>query len=506
MKLRYKALSFLMALLLLLSTLTGCTGYVDPLGYLKDATVKTIKNTLVGELLALLLDISDKGMISVEFGGTDLVQNLPESAELTLWLDNDDRKIAADGKMTLAGEKYDISAYIEETEMAVISSSFLGSNTLGVDFLSLKDDLKTSIFSNNSGTVFSDPTVSSASADRIEQIKKSFFKLIAYNEKTLDFADEVLEVFLDELTSYAANTRYKEDGYTHITLSINNDSLARALRATRDRLVKDRSFCKYLNELAETLDSMISAVSGVTSTEYTTKVRHFLTNEEDIDNLCQHIDDADAFVFEVKAAVKSFGMSLSEAELSFTQGGIKRFEGAVSLFEDEITLAVTLDGVARKLTYHVKEDGFRTYRAELSYQLTSAAACAEVKGELLANKRENTYTLTLEKGSETRVFGGSYDFDDEEMMLSVNTASVNGADKRISLKITLTEGEGVPMMPNYVNVAAIDVARFTPIYERAVKTRDRLLTDWQALGLSADVALRDLFGAIGLPEEISANS
>ena len=176
MKPKRKILALFLALVFLLSTLCSCTGYMDPLGYLKDATVKTVKKTFAGEVLALFLEIADKGRIDVEFGGTDLVQGLPEEAALTLWLDSDDRKLAADGAVTLDGKTYDLAAYLNENELALVSAAFLGSNTIGVDFLTLKEDLKTSIFSNNSGTVFSDPTISSASAERVEQIKKNLFK------------------------------------------------------------------------------------------------------------------------------------------------------------------------------------------------------------------------------------------------------------------------------------------------------------------------------------------
>lgn len=506
MNVKIKMTALLLALLLLLGTLVGCGGYVDPLGYLKDATEKTLKQTLVGEVLALLLDVSDKGSVAVDFGGTDLVQGLPEAAQLKLWIDADDRKLAADGKMTLKGQQYDLAAYLNETEMAVDSAAFLGSNTLGVDFLTLKDDLKTSIFSNNSGTAFADPAISAASADRVEQIKKSFFKLVAYSEKTVDFVDEVLETFLDELTSYAENVRYREDGYTHITLSINNDSLARALRATRNTLVKDRSFTQYLNDLAAALDTMVSASTGVTDTTYATQVRYFLSNEADINALCQRIDDAEPFTLKLNAAVKSFGMTLEDVRVTFTQSDVTRLSAALHLGEGDLGFDLTLDGVTRSFTYAVQKNGFRTYRADLVYRLSAPDVTAEIAGELLADKRAGTYSLTLHKGSETRVFGGKYDFGVDEMMLSVDSANVNGEEKRISLSLTLAADKGVPMMPKYVNVVTVDVKRFTPIYERAAKTCDQLLGDWSADAPSACGVWRDFLSAIGLPEEIPQKS
>ena len=420
MKIKLRIGAFLLAMLMLLSALSGCAGFANPLGYLKDSAEKTLKNALLGELLSLVLDVADKGKITVEFGGTDLVQDLPDAADLSLWLDAQSRKVVADGEMTLSGEKYDLAAYLNETEAVVVSSAFFGSNTLGVDFLTLKDDLKTSIFSNNSGTSFSNPDVSAASADRIQQIKKSFFKLLAYNEKTLDFADEVMDVFLSELTAYAENSRYKKDGYTHITLSVNNDSLARTLRATRAALVKDRSFGKYLNDLAATLDAMVSATTGITTTEYTTKVKYFLTSEADIDAICARIDNAEPFVFELKAAIKSFGMSLKDASLSFSQSGVTRVTAALHLDAEQIsTLDVTVDGVARSFGYRVVEDAFRNYRAELTYTKSVAGTTVtQVKGDLAANKRDKTYALTLTRGSDTRVFGGKYDFGGDAILIA----------------------------------------------------------------------------------------
>lgn len=504
MKIRLKITSFVLAMLLLLSAFVGCTGYVDPLGYLKDAAVKTLKSSFLGEVLALLFDVSNKGTIAVDFGGTDLVQNLPEALKLQLWVDAEDRKVAADGAVTLQGREYDVAAYLNENEMAVVSSAFLGSTTLGVDFLTLKKDLQTSIFSNNSGTVFSNPTISAASADRVEELKQGFFKLLASGEKSLDFVDEVLEVFLDELTSYAENSRYKEDGYTHITLSINNDSLARTLRATRAALVKDRSFCNYLNDLAATLDSMTSATTGVTSTEYTTKVKYFLSNEADINALCQRIDDADPFTLKLGAAVKSFGMSLEDVSVSFAQNDVMRLAAVLHLEENALSLDVTWDGIARKLTYAVVENGFRTYRAAITYQL-SGAATTELKGELLANKRDGSYTLTLEKGAEKRTLGGKYDFDSDKMMLSVERASIHGEEKKISLKISAVAGEGVPMTPEYVNLVKMDVTRYTPIFERSMKAR-LLWADWKLHGPKLHDVLGDVLGAIGLPEELPIRS
>ena len=60
----------------------------------------------------------------------------------------------------------------------------------------------------------------------------------------------------------------------------------------------------------------------------------------------------------------------------------------------------------------------------------------------------------------------------------------------------------MPTSPDYINVVSMDVTRFTPIYERAVQTREHLLATWDANALAPEAVIADLFLALGLPEEI----
>ena len=463
--------AFFLALLMLLCTLCSCTGALDPLGYLKDSVERTVKDSLAGQILDVFLGALEDGSVAVDFGGTDLLRGLPDAAKLKMWFNADNERVAADASLTLAGERFDAQAFLSETEAVVISPTFLGSNTLGVDFTTLQNDLKTSIFSNNSGTVFSHPEISSQLAERVKTVKDESFALLAASDDALDTADEILEFFLEALTTYATHMRYKEDGRTYITLEINNDSLSRALRATHEMVADDRSVSKFLVKIATAMDRILSAVTGVSDADYAARMNYFLNSEADIDEICLAVDEADPFMLSLKAGIRSFGMKLETLHVTFTQNYEKRLEADLMLAEkdDVSVLSVELDGVLHKLGYQVTEDTYRAFSAKLSYQRVGLEGEElMLTGDLKANKKERTYELSVSKGETSYAFAGSYLFETDETMLSVDSAAVNGERKKLSLKLHLNADEKPPAVPDYINVVKMDVTRFTPIYNRAM--------------------------------------
>ncbi|MBQ9779253.1 MAG: hypothetical protein IJW22_10090, partial [Clostridia bacterium] len=95
--------ALLLSLVFLLLSLAGCASAGSPLKYLKDCIKKNIDESLAGELLSFLLQTAQNGSIAIEFGGTDLVEGLPDSAKLSLWLNAEERLLAGDGALVLDG-------------------------------------------------------------------------------------------------------------------------------------------------------------------------------------------------------------------------------------------------------------------------------------------------------------------------------------------------------------------------------------------------------------------
>lgn len=501
-----KTIAFLLAILMLLGVLAGCAGALDPLGYLKDSLERTLRDSLAGQILGVLFDAVQGGSLALDFGGTDLVDGLPDAAKLKLWLDSDIEYAALDASLVLAGESFEMQAFLDEYEVAVISPTFLGSNTLGVDFETLEADLKNSIFSNNSGTAFSHPDVSAASATRVKAIKSSAFSLLDAIEDTPDSAEEVVEYFFEALAEYAAHTRHKENGCVYISLDITNDSLSRALRATHEMVAGDRSLVKFVQQIAKAVDSIYSAVTGVNDTSVADKVKYFLNSEADIDALCVKIDRAPAFTFALQARVRSFGMELETLRATLTQEGAVRADLALELAEEgeQSKLSLLLDGVLRELTLRVVKDNYRNYAAELAYRKTTDEGIVlSVTGELKANKREQTYTLSLTEGAQNRVLTGKYVLSDEETTLTVAGVTLNGEERTLSCSLSIKAQERAPQMPQYQNVVKMDVTRFTPIHERAVQSLDKFKALWQQASFTPHGVLAGVLGTLGLERELA---
>lgn len=489
----------MLALLMLLGTLCGCTGALDPLGYLKDSMERTLKDSLMGQVLDVFLGAIEEGSLALDFGGTELMGGLPDAAKLKLWFDADDERVAADASITLAGERFDVQTYLSETEAVVVSPAFLGSNTLGVDFTTLQNDLKTSIFSNNSGTVFSHPEISSSLAARINTAKDGGFFLMATPADTLDSADEIVDFFLEALSTYAMHMRYKEDGRTYITLEVNNDSLSRALRDTHEMVADDRSVTNFLKQIATTLDQITSAVSGVSDANYAARMNYFLNSEADIDEICLAIDEAEPFTLSLKAGIRSFGMNLETLNVTLMRNYEKHLEIALLLDEEDVsTLSVDYGGVSRKLTYRITEDSYRNFAAQLTYlRVDAEGGELALTGDLKANKKERSYELSVANGETGYLFKGEYLFETDETMLCVNSAAVNGVQKKLSLKLHLNADEKPPATPAYVNVVQMDVTRFTPIYNRVMSTSAQFALAFGKSGLLPWLIPEGVFDLMG---------
>lgn len=500
-----RAIALLLALCCCTGALFGCSRTGEPLIYVKDRAEYTLQESLVGELLSFLLQTLQGGSVKLTFGGTDLASGLPEEAELALFLNAEEERLAAIGAMKLNGALYDASLWVNNEHAVLNSPSFLGSNTLGMNFETLREDLKTSIFSNNSGTAYAIPEVTVATADSVIAFKESFFDLLASFDDTKELADEALECFLEILATNAQNTRYREKGRTYVSLTVDNDALSRSLRETRAVLVKNRAFCRELRGLAKSLDDLNAAREGVVSNEYTTKLEYFLTSESDMDAICLAIDSAAPFAFSLDATVRNFGGKLEVLDCRHLSDGktVLDLSLRVAPPDEQSTLAVTYLGVRRELSYQVQKDSFRDFEAELSYKKSTAdEVLLDVIGKLSANRRDDSFVFTLDKGSESRSFIGTYAFDEQQLALSVSQLNLNGEPHVCKLTLELQALAAMPEMPEYVNVVTIDSKRYTPIFERATQTNAALQQALEGAELTPYNLLGELLSLFGLEEEL----
>lgn len=508
MKRGIRLISLLLAVLLLGGTLTGCASVTRPLNYFKRALEKTVERRFGGDALELLPQMLEKGSLAITYGGTDLAETPLENAELKLYFDSEGQSVSAIGAVGVSGKRYDGKAFLTSEKLVVSSEAFFGSTDFGLDFANLEKDLANSIFRNNSNTAFADPRVGDGAAADINLLKNDFFT--AYNSvfDLLTLSDELAEEFLAVLTEYAPHNRYSRDGCWHLDLTVENVSLSRALRETRVRVVKDRDFCRELRELAKIKDDVISVRTGTRVNEWSVKVENFIASPLSMEDVCAKIDAMPAFSLTLNAAVGRWSRIIERVKVAFAYvGGERVFDFEADLTgESTNILRLTYGGAVRTLTYTVNKDGMRHYDAVLSYERSAEGGEREllITGALVADRKTDSFTLSLQKGEEARVFSGSFDKKIDSISVAITGVTVNGEARRFSLSVTVCAEDKAEKMPVYENLATVSEHRFQPISERMKKSASELKAAWGEEKAGWRSGLRFLLNVVGAPEEISA--
>lgn len=480
MKNIYRILAFSLAVLLLMMPLSACGVRRRPLHYLKSAITRTLSRSSAGEILSLFEDALAKGSLSFSFEGGDDASIGAGSA--ALYFNKEDGRLMADTALTLRGERYDVGAWLSEGELALTSTAFLGSTTLGVNLATLEQDLKNSIFRSNSGTTFANPRVDDRTDDAVMALVNGFFTLYRSTEALKPLLDERIDGFLKSLTEHAEYSRYTENGQVYIYLEVDNSMLSRALRDAWGEAVQDKAFVAKLRELAATRDAMSSALSGVTVDDYAARVERWIVSDAEIEALCAEIDNATPFTLTLSAAVRRLTARVTVFDLTYTAGDISR-GFLIDLSEkDGATLTLTRDGAADKLVWKTEKEGPRIYRATFAYSRTDGL---QRDGSFEVNRRKNEYTLSL-TGEKARTVKGNISLDRKGFSLSVDSMALGEERIDFTCALAVRPKADPPDMPSYVSLPTITEPRFTPVYNRASEARTRFAAALAESGVTPD--------------------
>ena len=504
MKFPLRLAALLLALLLLGGSLLGCAAVYKPLNYAKSALEKTLDRRFGGEMADVLLETIKNGSLELNYGGTDLAQTPLQAAQLKLWFNEDVKRIAAVGSATVGEKVYDGKVFLSDNELVLSSVAFFGSNDLGVNFNTLSKDLQNSIFRNN--TAFAHPDIDDRTGDDVKKLKNAFFTFYGSVGDVLQLSDELADDFLRILTEHATPTRYAQDGKVYISVKVDNTVLSRTLRDTRKKVISDRGFCRELRELAETRDAVLSVRQGTRVTEWGDKVENFIASDLSIEGICTKIDELTPFQLTADVRVGRMSGLIETATVNLVNGGQQVFDCALDLSaEDTNVIRVTYGEDTRILTYRVLEDGFRYYDAQITYEKKNAEGEVTVSANatLNADRSEDVFSLTLVKGEETRVFGGSFDKKIDGFEVAVKTVKINETDHRFALSLRIKSRDTVPDMPAYTNLAAINREDlFEPIYNRIKTAQKEFLQGWGTYEISPHNVLCFFLSVVGMEEEI----
>ena len=120
----------------------------------------------------------------------------------------------------------------------------------------------------------------------------------------------------------------------------------------------------------------------------------------------------------------------------------------------------------------------------------------------MADRKSDAFTLTLQKGDQTRVLEGGFDKKIDGFEVSVNTVTVNGEARRFSVSLAVKTDDKAEKMPVYVNLVTVTEAQFDPIAERATAARDAWKAAWDGTELSTRAVLSYFLTVAGVEEEI----
>lgn len=496
MKKTKRIVCLLLTAAILLPLLVGCASAKRPLEYFKNAMERTLDDSVLGEAIALLGEVMEEGALKLSFGGTDLISTTLSKADVTLYLSGDDDAAMADALLKFGDTKYDAKLWLSEEELVLASDAFLGSTTLGVEIDALERDLQNSIFRNNSGTVYAVPSIDGDTATDIRTYVEGIFSRYASLSDRFEELDELTDEFLEALTAHARYVNYTDNGKLFLDLTVDNSMLSRALRATWEWAVSDRSFCSALREYAAVLDAMQTVRDGAVSSEYTHKVDAWLLDDAEIEALCTKIDNLPAFTFSLSTSIRKLTRKVLYLDVSFDMEGRAFAFGFDLTEEDTAALHVTRGGVSHRLTLSDIDDGFSSYSAKVSYERAAGeAVLLSVNGDFALDGGEDRYTLSLGDGVNNRTLGGVFLLESDTLTLSVDRVVINGEDRRLALSFTATTDADMPDAPSYLNFATITEQRYAPLAERAGTTKTQLLTSLLTSGVTKNTP-RELIAAL----------
>ena len=483
-----------LALCLLVVPLAGCASHKRPLSYLKSSLERTLKSSVLGEVLDVVLSSLDEGALDLSVSGSHALGGAT-AFDLALVFDTDKQQIVANSALTAGGKDFDAKVWLSDENAVLVSDAFLGSTTLGVDFTTLKNDILHSIFINGSGTAYADERVNESTAAAVLTWVEGFYTLFGALESSPELLDKYVDIFLKNLTEYADFTRYSEKGMVKIHLRVDNTMLSRALRDTWVKAAKDKTLARRAREVAKTHDAMQSALDGVVTTEWTNKVEAWLVNNAEIEALCAKIDAADPFTLELNATVKKLTGKLLYLDVTHRSGDDQTAFSLDISEKDTLEVSLLLDGVKRSLSVNTEKNVWRALVADYTYHKAVGDGEPEVMidGSFELDKKKDSFVLTLGKNGVIKTVNGSFYCKNDAFSFSIDSIKTGETSTDFKFSFSMKEEADMPTAPHYVNLVTVTEPRIAPVATRAKEAKESFLAAFDRGALTREGVIAYLF-------------
>ena len=348
--------------------------------------------------------------------------------------------------------KIDADLYVSQDTIYLSEQEVLGGE-YGINMDTLAKDFEESIFAYGSGSKYAIPD-----EDIYETLLEAFEDATTSKKATKD-AKKILKKYLKKATKIInKNVEYSSEGdkvklngekknVRVITVEMDEEALSNIIYEFYEFLVEDKSLVKHFEKYETQYATFVEGLEG----DYDSMAEWYediLDDAEDtIEDLCEEIENSRSFqdwefiLYTPKAEAKVLGMELNIGKtnifaLDFGTKGVKN--------TDEITLEVG----GEKISYEIKKNDKKTYKATLEVEGTKIMSINVDRSDDTFDVRVGDYkvTGTMEnRGKQIYIAVEKYAY-------APNGVAVN--EYTTDLEILITEKDKMPSIPKDFNTIA----------------------------------------------------
>lgn len=370
-----------------------------------------------------------------------------------------------------------INAYVSATAL-VLESPFL-KEVYGVEFATLAENLKTSIFAPDSGSQFA------LDEDTFQQLQSILNgEGIQLEAPASDTDSQALVEALTTLgTAYIQAITDLAPTLPIETKAGTVDVNGKAVSATVTNVTADTdtviSTMNYLVDVVEEDEAVQSALAAVidafgasqeeapehTGAEY---VQAVVENPEDFKQALQEDLENTSINIQCTVATNEDALVQFALEMSIDESAVQF--NLLTDSADYLLVELGSDGDTVALTFTRQQDDAQalSFRVAVLENNAEAAALAYTQ-----DKENQTFQVALEEPSgENVTFGGTYTIAEDSFTLTVNT--LNGEDLGMTLSLILRSNDTVTV-PAYTELTKLDETEFASVIQ-ALQTGMNLIT------------------------------
>lgn len=432
------------ALILVLVLLFSIT---TPLGLVRKGVINSMKAIGKNPVVSLVDGVVNGGSAEVSVDLETISESiigyplLEGDASVKLYSDVASQKGALVADVSLADSlDLDAGVYLSKDSVAVSSQALLGSEAYGISLENLIDDFNNSEFGVDGAYSLDFEMPDSVDTVEMKQLVKDSEKL------SLKLAAKILKTMKknSEISKEKGSVSFAgEDAKTtDVSIKMDYKQMSAFVTEMVQYVRKDKAIKEYLQEYA----NYIALASGGDEDEADELVEYIYDeldaiSEDYLDELEEMLEDADTSVeviFHITKSKKQLVGIEIKAEAYDEQVKASLIAGPTMKKIDEISFRATVYGETYRISYVVKNNDRKEYKAEFKIREDDYVATeASVKWD----KKLGDFKVKFSDGWDEYDINGTFDRSGKETTIFVKNVSVDGEKTKLDTTIVLSTSD-----------------------------------------------------------------